>query len=145
MRRISNHLIINGEVELFLSLTVFVLFSENKHATGGINSEVFMCLVVKGTSIAMIVPHLLWLILDLVLDVEYSLAIVLDGRKNKIFAATISSGTTSKVEALAVLKSGGVRLLIGICLGSVWFDSTFEDIKLKGNIAIKWNWLSIIW
>ena len=145
MRRISNHLIINGEVELFLSLTVLVLFSKNKHATGGINSEVFMCLVVKGTSIAMIVPHLLWLILDLVLDVEYSLAIVLDGRKNKIFAATISSGTTSKVEALAVLKSGGVRLLIGICLGSVWFDSTFEDIKLKGNIAIKWNWLSVIW
>jgi hypothetical protein len=145
MRSISNHLIINGEIELFLSSTVFVLFSENKHATGGINSEVFMCLVVKGTSIAMIVPHLLWLILDLVLDVEDSLAVVLDGGKNKVFAATVSSGTTSKVEALAVLESGGVRLLIETCLGSVWFNATFEDIKLKGNIAIKWNWLSIIW
>jgi len=104
-----------------------------------------MCLVVKGTSIAMIVPHLLWLILDLVLDVEDSLAIVLDGGKNKVFAATVSSSTTSKVEALAVLKSGGVRLLIETCLRSVWYLATFEDIKLKGNIAIKRNWLSVIW
>ena len=100
----------------------------------------------KSSGILMEEPHLFWLVFDLVLNVENSLAAILDGGEDEVLGATSGTMLTMEIEALAVLKGGSMRLLTPPMLSwSVWLFATFKNVKLKCNITIKRNWLSSQW
>ena len=90
-------------------------------------------------------PHLLFLILDFVLDVENSLAVIFDGWKNEILCSTSCTNSTVEIEALAVLKGSWMWLNIPVRTWSVWLLTTLKNIKLECHITIEWNWLSTQW
>lgn len=101
-------------------------------------------MVGDGVGLWVIVPFLLLVIDNLVLNSE-DLVVVLPSGGQNLVDVLISSGLGVEIEAVLWLEGGGMWLSMGVSIESIWVSSALLNLEIESDIRVEWDWLSSEW